>query len=189
MTRARQLDLLARVQAGSQASGQAGGQAGGQERFTRPCHFSPCRNWRYTLERVWDFGNPRRVTWIGLNPSTADEIKNDPTVRRCIGFAQDWGFGGMFMMNLFAFRATKPADMKREADPVGPENDEALLWAAGQSELIVAAWGNHGTHLGRAASLMSLDFPVPLTALKLTKQGQPNHPLYLPKTSKPFLLE
>ena len=186
----QQLDLTHQFQVSRQA-GQQAIQYPLQfpdDKFNRPCHFSPCEKYRYTLERVWDFGNPRRVTWIGLNPSTADAEKNDPTVRRCIGFAQDWGFGGMFMANLFAFRSTDPDYMKEIFDPVGKENDDALLWMVERSDLVIACWGNHGTHLGRAKFVRTLPFALPLMALKITKQGQPNHPLYLKKTLKPFPL-
>lgn len=171
-------------------AGQAGGQAVTlpDDRFDRPCHFSPCEKYRYTLERVWNFGNASRVMWIGLNPSTADAQKNDPTVRRCIGFAQDWGFGGMWMANLFAYRATDPRDMKEQSDPVGPENDEALIWMAERSDLIVACWGNHGLHFGRHKAVRALPLALPLNALKLTTQGQPWHPLYLKASLKPFPL-
>ena len=101
--------------------------------------FSACRTYRYTLWRIWG-GGKRFVQFIGLNPSTADEFKNDPTVRRCIIYAKDWGFDGICMTNLFAYRSTNPAVMKKQAEPIGEENDEWLLEIASRSELIVAAW-------------------------------------------------
>lgn len=82
-------------------------------------HFSRCRRYRYALWRQWQAAGPMLML-IGLNPSTADAERNDPTIRRCIGFAHDWGFGGVWVLNLFAWRATLPADLKAAADPVGP---------------------------------------------------------------------
>lgn len=137
--------------------------------------FSPCRTWRYSLTRVWD---PKRdtVAFIGLNPSTADETVNDPTVRRCIGFARSWGYGQMIMLNLFGFRATDPRVMKRAADPVGPGNDAALRDLTDGIETI-AVWGAHGNWLKRDYHV--LDLVGPVKCLGTTKEGFPRHPLYL----------
>src|SRR5271157_168450 len=88
--------------------------------------FSLCRTWRYKLWRRWSAAVPM-VTFIGLNPSTADEINDDPTVRRCLGFARRWGFGGMSMLNVFAYRSTNPRALRAATDPVGPRNGAALL--------------------------------------------------------------
>lgn len=121
--------------------------------------------------------------FVGLNPSTADETQDDPTIRRCIAFAKSWGYAGLCMTNLFAFRATDPKDMMVAADPVGPENDGYLLALAGDTGVIVAAWGANGTHLGRDADVCKL-LPV-LHCLALTKDGHPGHPLYLRKTLTP----
>jgi hypothetical protein len=122
--------------------------------------------------------------FVGLNPSTADEKTDDPTLRRCIDYASAWGFGGVCMTNLFAFRATKPADMKAAADPVGPQNDRHLRRVAKRAGVVVAAWGAHGRYLGRDlkvfAILRSLHY------LKFTKRGLPRHPLYLPKGLEPI---
>ena len=120
---------------------------------------------------------------MGLNPSTADETQDDPTIRRCQGFARDWGYGGLVMANLFAFRATDPAVMKQAADPVGPDNDEHLLQLASTCPLVVAAWGTHGQHLGRDHQVRELT--PNLHCLRLTKEGYPGHPLYLPKSLTP----
>jgi len=123
--------------------------------------------------------------FIGLNPSTADETTDDPTIRRCIGYARDWGYAGLSMLNLFAFRATSPEDMKAAEDPVGPDNDCALTDMAEFAEVIIAAWGAHGTHLGRDKKVRKI---IPnLHYLKMTKGGFPCHPLYLPKGLKPIL--
>lgn len=123
--------------------------------------------------------------WIGLNPSTADEINNDPTVRRCIGYAQSWGYEGMCMTNIFAFRATDPKVMKAQTDPVGPDNDRHLIATAKDAKLIVAAWGVHGSHLGRGRKVRQMI--QNLHYLALTKKGIPRHPLYLRKTLEPIL--
>jgi len=105
--------------------------------------FSPDRVHRYELWRTWDKSKGIAM-FIGLNPSTADEIKNDPTVTRCINYAKKWGYGGMIMSNIFAYRATDPKIMKGATDPVGPDNDEWLVKSSKEAGLIVAAWGNHG---------------------------------------------
>jgi len=153
----------------------------------RSATFSPCRKYRYTLWRHWGslFASGYAM-FIGLNPSTADETIDDPTVRRCIGYAQDWGYAGLCMMNLFAFRATLPKDMKTVEDPVGPDNDRALVEIAEYAKVIIAAWGNHGMYMGRDEEV-KLIIPEPLRYLRLTKDGYPGHPLYLPKELKPKL--
>jgi hypothetical protein len=143
--------------------------------------FSPCRKWRYTLTRLWDREKPL-VMFIGLNPSTADERKNDPPVRRCLGFSRDWeGYGGLLMTNIFAFRATDPKVMKAEKDPVGPENDKWLLHSADRAGIVVAAWGTHGVHRDREDQIRLLFKGRRLMCLGKTKAGHPKHPLYLPK--------
>ncbi len=136
---------------------------------------SPCGAYRYRLGRRW--GDGPAMLWVMLNPSTADASVDDPTIRRCIGYARRWDFGSMAVGNLFAFRATDPADMRRAADPVGPENDRHLLEMAAEASLVVAAWGNHGSFLGRS-SLVGLMIPG-MRVLGLTKAGEPAHPLYL----------
>jgi hypothetical protein len=149
--------------------------------------FSQCRKYRYTLWRKWGglFASGYAM-FIGLNPSTADETQDDPTVRRCIGYAKDWGCAGLCMTNLFAFRATFPNDMKIAKDPVGPNNDYVLIDMSKYAGIIIAAWGIHGTYLGRDKDVQGM---IPnLSYLKLTKKGFPGHPLYLPKqlTPKPW---
>lgn len=148
---------------------------------------SPCRRYRYTLWRRWAALEREACAYamfVGLNPSTADETNDDPTVRRCIGFAQAWGFAGLCMTNLFAYRATDPANMLAQADPVGEENDAYLRAMAEKASIVVAAWGVHGAHRGRGAAVGKL-LPQ-LHYLKLTKHGHPAHPLYLPKTLRPL---
>ena len=147
-------------------------------------HFSRGRRYRYTLWRIWDDQRPR-VMIIGLNPSTADARRDDPTIRRCIGFARDWGYGGVVVTNLFAFRATHPADLKAAADPMGPRTDGWIRRMAGQVERIVAAWGNHGAWLNRSACLRQM-LAGRLHYLRLTASGEPAHPLYLPAGLLPW---
>jgi len=139
--------------------------------------FSPCRLYRYRLTRRW--GDGPTCAFIMLNPSTADEFQDDPTIRRCIGFARREGCGGLVIGNIFAFRAADPADMKAAPDPVGPENDRHLIQIMVETDgPAVAAWGAHGAFLDRAAHVRRLT-DVPLLCLGLTKAGAPRHPLYI----------
>lgn len=141
--------------------------------------FSDCRQYRYSLWRRWAPGT--MVAFVGLNPSTADETANDPTVRRCIGFAKDWGYSGLIMLNLFGYRATDPAVMKSIADPVGPMDYQPYASAAEHCDCVVTAWGYHGGHIDRGSKVLRVlktVFPR-VCHLGLTKQGFPKHPLYL----------
>ena len=153
--------------------------------MTRQTILSQCRTYRYTLWR--EFGGligDGYAMFIGLNPSTADEVNDDPTIRRCIAFAKSWGYGALCMTNLFAFRATDPNDMKAAAEPVGPDNDRHLVELARNAGVVVAAWGTHGTYRGRDAIVRSL---IPnLHCLKKTGAGHPGHPLYLRADLKPI---
>jgi hypothetical protein len=150
----------------------------------RDATFSPCRTYRYSLWRRWGAPSDGYAMFIGLNPSTADEIADDPTVRRCIAFARDWGYGALCMTNIFAFRATDPEVMKASASPVGPMNDATLLELSRNAGVVVAAWGTHGAFLNRDTHVREL---IPnLTCLKKTKYGFPGHPLYLKKSLVPI---
>lgn len=146
------------------------------------------RRYRYTLTRVWDDSLPR-IAWIGLNPSTADERRLDPTLRRVIRFSAEWGFGSFVMLNLFALRATDPIVMKATFDPVGDENDHHICEQARASVKIVAAWGTHGGWLGRDSHVMGLLHAIHCTSkvmcLGKTQQGFPKHPLYVPSITSP----
>lgn len=145
--------------------------------------FSNDRKYRYTLWRTWEYGKDY-VVFIGLNPSTADETEDDPTIRRCIGYAKSWGYGSLCMINLFAFRATNPIDMQIQADPIGPLNNIYLFDVSKQARIIIAAWGTNGAFLRRDEEVISL---IPnLHYLRLTKNGFPAHPLYLPKDLEPI---
>lgn len=144
--------------------------------------FSPCRVYRYTLHRIWD-ESVRPAMFIGLNPSTADEVKNDPTVRRCINFARRWGFGGLIMTNIFALRSTDPNGLTRIKDPVGPRNDYWLKRSHAQAGIVIAAWGIWGQLEGRGDHVR--DLLPDLKCLGTTKAGNPRHPLYLRGDLKP----
>lgn len=148
--------------------------------------FSEHRVYRHTLLRAWDLRSPLLAV-IGLNPSTADEHKNDRTISRVSTFAEAWGFGAVLMVNLFDFRATQPADMMVCEHPSSPGNDHALRLARDNASMCLAAWGMHGSFLGRDAEVKSM-FPE-LYHLGLTKDGQPKHPLYLKSTTTPTLWE
>jgi len=152
--------------------------------------FSGCGLYRYKLWRSWDTGKAPAM-FLMLNPSTADAEKNDPTVERCERYARSWGYGGLLVCNLFAYRATDPKDMKMVSDPVGPDNNAAILDSAEQASIVVGAWGNHGSYLGRAESVRRLLrlSGVDLYCLKITKLKQPSHPLYLRKELKPILFD
>lgn len=146
-------------------------------------NLSACRTYRYALWRTWDDSIPH-VMFVGLNPSTADETTDDPTLIRCMNFAKSWGYGGVCMANLFAFRATEPKDMKATADPIGADNDKWLKTLARDAGLVVAAWGNDGSYLGRSTHVLQL---IPdLHCLKMNKSGEPAHPLYQPAKSQPL---
>lgn len=148
--------------------------------------FSGCRRYRYALWRRWDPVRPC-VLFIGLNPSTADETRNDPTIRRCLAYARAWGYGGVCVANLFAWRATDPADLKAAAEPIGRGNDAWLRRLAGEAGLVVAAWGNDGGHRGRSAQVRAL-LPE-LHCLRRNRTGEPAHPLYQPARLRPVPLQ
>lgn len=143
---------------------------------------SNCRQYRYALWRTWDEQKPR-VMFIGLNPSTADETLDDPTLKRCMQFARDWGYGGVCIANLFAFRATQPEDMKRAKDPIGPDTDQWLQRLAEECQIIIAAWGNDGRFLQRSQQVRLL--LSDLHYLRMNKSGEPAHSLYLPASLQP----
>jgi hypothetical protein len=122
--------------------------------------------------------------FIGLNPSTADETRDDPTIRRCIGFAKKWGYGALCMTNLFAWRATKPADMRRQIDPVGVDNDRWLKECAMGAGIVIAAWGTNGSHENRAGHVMHEI--TNLRCLRKNADGSPMHPLYVAADTVPI---
>jgi hypothetical protein len=146
--------------------------------------YSDCEKYRYALTRVWDEAAPR-VTFIMLNPSTATEVQNDPTVERCERRARTLGFGGFRVTNIFAWRDTDPKKMRAAKDPVGPLNDatirEASLWA----DTVICAWGTHGAYMERGAKVLAQLEGTPLFHLGLSKAGHPKHPLYIAYSEQP----
>lgn len=157
---------------------------------TNGAAFSSCRTWRYLLWRVWD-DRRRALMVIGLNSSTADELTNDKTIRRCIDFGKRWGYGGLYMTNLFGFCTKDPKVLKRAADPIGPANDAVLLRTADTARGILVAWGTHGTFRDRgdAVRRMLRERGKEVLTLGLTKNRQPTHPLYIPRDRVPIKLE
>lgn len=145
------------------------------------------KKYRYTLWRIWDYSKAR-VTFIMPNPSTADDVEDDQTIKRCISFAQRWGYGSLEVVNLFARRANKFEKLKDEVDPIGPENDEYILKAAGTSDKVVLAWGIKGTYLKRNKQVQSLliNRGVKLFAIDISRDGHPKHPLFLSADLEPI---
>ena len=148
--------------------------------------YSPCQNYRYTLTRVWNPDGPKAL-FVMLNPSTATEVQNDPTVERCERRARALGFGAFRVCNIFAYRATDPQVMRAQADPVGPGNDAAIAESALWADRIVCAWGTHGAHLGRGPAVEALLRATQrrLYHLGLSKAGHPKHPLYIGYSQQP----
>ena len=155
--------------------------------------FSDDRRFRYKLWRAWDLGKPI-IMFLMLNPSTADETEDDPTIRRCINFAKRWGYGALWIGNLWAFRATDPKELKAAWWPVGRQNDEAIKDMATMSEQVICAWGAHAEEMpGRPTHVVNRVLGSQrnkLYCLGTTKSGQPAHPLYIPadKELTPLLL-
>lgn len=152
--------------------------------------FSPCGQYRYRLWRRWTITKPLCL-FIMLNPSTADEVENDPTVERCEQRARQLGYGGLMICNLFAFRATDPEKMKEAVDPVGPKNDLHLKLEAIRAGMVICGWGEHGKQLDRSKFVVDLlnQVKIPLYYLRLNKSGEPQHPLYIGYDQKPQLWE
>jgi hypothetical protein len=141
-----------------------------------------CDTYRYLLYRTWNSIGPQ-ITWIMLNPSTADATADDPTIRRCIHFSREWGFGSLSVVNLFAYRAVSVRDMQAASDPIGPENDTYLLQACKQTSCLLVAWGRDGQYHGRdqevCKKLLAQGFR--LFCLGTNQDGSPKHPLYVRK--------
>ena len=146
---------------------------------------SSCGRYRYTLERQLSMlGKRGACLFIMLNPSTADAELDDPTIRRCKGFAEGFGYNHLIVVNLFAFRATKPADLYKSGDPVGPHNDTHIRRAMKRSGLVICGWGSNDA-LGRDTNIkrFAVDTQTELKCLGKTKGGAPKHPLYLPSVA------
>jgi len=153
------------------------------------CVFSPDRKHRYTLIHRWDeLLNPNHgIVWICLNPSTADENQLDPTLRRIQGFSAMWGYSFFIMLNLFAWRATLPGDMKIAADPIGPDNDRWIAHWGSKVDRVMLGWGEHGAHVGRDQQVLKYLDRSKTFCLERNASGQPKHPLYVSKKNKPML--
>lgn len=141
--------------------------------------FSPCRTWRYDLWRRWSDGPI--ILWLMLNPSTADETENDPTVERCERRSIAIGAGGYRVCNIFALRSTDPKALYEAADPVGPDNDRTILTRANEADRVICGWGNHGRYRGRGRQILTtlMENGIDPHCLRLTGAGEPGHPLYI----------
>lgn len=148
--------------------------------------YSDCERYRYSLTRTWDPGG-RRALFIMLNPSTATEVQNDPTVERCERRARALGYGAFRVTNIFAWRDTDPRRMRAAADPVGPANDAAILDGVDWADAVIAAWGSHGAHLDRGARVEAMlrGTGRAVHHLGLTGGGHPRHPLYIAYARQP----
>lgn len=148
--------------------------------------YSDCERYRYSLTRTWD-NSIDRVHFCMLNPSTATEVQNDPTVERCERRARALGFGGFRVTNIFAWRDTDPRNMRAASDPIGPDNDAAILEAAQWASRTICAWGTHGAHLSRGLAVEAAlrATQADLFHLGLSKAGHPKHPLYIAYTQQP----
>ena len=151
-------------------------------RMKQAADLSPCQNYRYNLTRIWGPGS--RMLFIGLNPSTADALRDDATVRRLLTFAVREGHDALEVVNLFDFRSTQPRVMLGAADPASPENDQKIAWALDRADQIVAGWGSHGAHRGRGDQMMAKLREPGLVGKSYCfgrcANGQPVHPLYQP---------
>jgi hypothetical protein len=148
--------------------------------------FSSCRRWRYLLWRRWDERKPV-ANFLMLNPSTADEVRLDPSCTRARRYAERWGYGALIVTNLFGWRATDPDEMKAARDPIGRGNDRAILAAAREAAIVVCAWGNHGAHADRSSRILPMlrSAGMTLHILRMNGSGEPAHPLYLPAALTP----
>lgn len=143
----------------------------------REAVFSDCMRYRYALMIVWDEHLPI-LNFLMLNPSTADHLANDPTVKRCCVRSNTLGFGSLIVTNIFAYRATDPRDMKSQEDPIGPENDNYILESAKVANKIVCGWGSYGCHQNRSREVLRILEGFKLFCLGKTRGGEPVHPLY-----------
>lgn len=148
--------------------------------------YSDCERYRYLLTRIWE-PEGRQALFIMLNPSTATEVQNDPTVERCERRARALGFGGFRVANIFAWRDTDPKNMRAADAPVGAQNDAQIVESCDWADQIIAAWGAHGDHLGRGAAMETILRKTgrPVFHLGLTKAGHPKHPLYISYAQQP----
>lgn len=150
--------------------------------------YSDCEKYRYALTRIWEPAGTK-VLFVMLNPSTATEVQNDPTVERCERRARTLGFGSFCVTNIFAWRDTDPRKMRAATDPIGPENDTTILDFSNWADTIICAWGTHGAHMERGTQVEHLlrQTQKPLYHLGLSKAGHPKHPLYIAYSEQPQL--
>jgi hypothetical protein len=137
--------------------------------------------YRYQLTRIWDEDKPK-VLFIMLNPSTADDLEDDPTIRRVVDFAKSWGYGGVYVANLYAFRSTDPKGLKTTSDPIGPENRKHIQELVGSVDRVIYAWGNKKKEPQWLRELITTPY-----CIALSTKGIPKHPLYLKGDSQPIL--
>ena len=153
--------------------------------------FSEDGKYRYLLSRQWSDFAPR-VLFIMLNPSTADAEANDPTVKRCVDYAHEWGYGSIEVANLFALRSTDPSRLLKDKDPIGPDNLLMIEAALTRAKMVVGAWGNNVDPKHRISTARRVIDMVRKThdlyALSRTNAGEPGHPLYLKVDAKPFII-
>lgn len=151
-----------------------------------PATFSRDRRYRYTLTRVWDMTKPK-ILWVMLNPSTADEANLDPTLRRCLDYSYQWGYGMFAVVNLYAIRSTDRLAILKEPEPIGVDNDAYIMKYAKAADLVMAGWGTYGYYNDRGKKVRAMIEAegITLHQLFLTGDGHPGHPLYLPKTLTP----
>lgn len=152
----------------------------------RGARISACGLYRYFLFRGWDIKKPA-VAFCMLNPSTADALNDDPTIRKVIGFAQRQGYGSVYVINLFAYRSTDPKLLKDVADPVGPENDMTIRIVLNVCKAVICAWGKHGSLQQRdlAVCMLFEQNGIAPLCLAVNQDGSPQHPLYIPYTAAP----
>ena len=147
---------------------------------------SECGQYRYELWRTWSAAPA--LGFVLLNPSTADAVKNDPTVERCERRARSSGYGGVRIVNLFALRATDPGELYTHPDPVGPDNDAAIEACVRDVQLLICGWGKHGAHLDRATQVLGRLRALGAVPhyLALNRDGSPRHPLYVGYGAQPI---
>ncbi|WP_091226480.1 DUF1643 domain-containing protein [Fontibacillus panacisegetis] len=153
--------------------------------YNKGAVIDPTGIYRYSLWRIWDVKLPV-ILFIMINPSTADTHEDDPTIRRCVGFAKKWGYGALEVRNLFAYRATDPRELKFCSDPVGPENNRHILESAEVAHKIVVAWGTKGSYKGRDREVIDLIAKYKPVSLDITAGGHPKHPLYIASNQQPL---
>ncbi|MCM8542390.1 MAG: DUF1643 domain-containing protein [Lentisphaeraceae bacterium] len=153
----------------------------------KDAHITRCEKFRYWLTRKWNNGD-NYICWIMLNPSTADASNDDPTIRRCISFSKLWGFDGLYVVNLFSFRATDPKELKKAGGPVGEHNNEYIKFISSICSRVVCAWGNHGKLKDQYKTVCEILYAhcshENFFCLGKTGAGQPKHPLYVESSTK-----